>query len=493
MNISPLMQEVWQYIAMHWWGILGWVWLSTGIYLAIHITLQRRSPAATLAWILGLFLISPVGLIVYRFFGPQKVKRQSLRRLRSQGRLRAHYDMRWNQYERPRPPLWALRHSQLVESSCGIPPSNCSAVDIINGGGATLQAILQQIEAARFHVHLEYYIFEPDQTGQQLMDALLAALQRGVKVRLLVDDVGSTRFAGRAGKAMRQRFVAAGGQLAFFHPTHINPFNLFLRPMLNLRTHRKIVVCDGWVGFTGGVNITDDENECLFPHTAYRDTHLRMEGAAVRWLQYLFLENWAYASGEHKFEPTVFETGQSGKHVVQLVASGPDSSGQAIHHAMLHAIGMAQHRVWLTTPYFVPTEPAWYALLNAALRGVEVKILVPQRSDSFWVTMAARSYFKELCDAGAQVYEYVGPLLHAKTLVVDDNYSMVGTANFDNRSFLLNFEVCVALYSEELTHKAAQMFAEDLQHAHRVTGDPGKQPWHRTLLEAVARLFSPLL
>ncbi|MDO4795185.1 MAG: cardiolipin synthase [Brachymonas sp.] len=492
MTLPTPVLELWQYTTEHWRALLGWVWFLAGVHLAIHVTLQRRSPAATLAWILGLCLISPLGLIVYRFFGPQKVKRQSLRRLRSQARLRAHCDMRQLLQDRPQPPVWAFRHSQMIEASCGIPPSHCDAIEVINGGGAALQAIVQQIGQARCHVHLEYYIFEPDQSGQQLMDALLAALQRGVKVRLLVDDVGSARFMGRAGKALRERFLAAGGQLAAFHPSH---FNLFLRPMLNLRTHRKIVVCDGWVGFTGGINITDDENEHLRPQTAYRDTHLRLEGAAVRWLQYVFLENWAYASGEHKFEPGVWATDRAGtgRHLVQVAASGPDSSGQAIHHSVLHAIGMAQQRVWLTTPYFVPTEPAEYALLNAALRGVEVKILVPRRSDSFWVTMAARSYFKELRDAGAQVYEYTGPMLHAKTLVVDDNYSMVGTANFDNRSFLLNFEVCVVLYSTELTRQIAQMFTEDLRQAQRVTAEPGKQPWHNALLESIARLFSPLL
>ena len=493
MSIFATLLEIWQFTTEHWRGILGWVWLLAGVHLAIHITLQRRSPAATLAWILGLCLISPVGLVVYRFFGPQKVKRQTLQRLRSQGRLRAHCDMRQMTMDRPQPPVWALRHSQMIEASCGIPPSHCDAVDVINGGGATLQAIVRQIEAARFHVHLEYYIFEPDQTGQQLMDALMGALQRGLKVRLLVDDVGSARFTGRAGRALRERFVAAGGQLAVFHPTR---FNLFLRPMLNLRTHRKIVVCDGWVGFVGGINITDDENENLFPQRAYRDTHLRLEGAAVRWLQYVFLENWAYASGEHQFEPTVLDAGRTGNSTYQLqvVTSGPDSNGQAIHHSVLHAISIAQHRVWLTTPYFVPTEPAWYTLLNAALRGVEVKILVPRRSDSFWVTMAARSYFKELRDAGAQVYEYIGPLLHAKTLVVDDSYSMVGTANFDNRSFLLNFEVCAVLYSQDLTQKIAQMFTEDLRKARQVTdAAQDRQPWYGTLLEAIARLFSPLL
>ncbi|MDO5652511.1 MAG: cardiolipin synthase [Brachymonas sp.] len=490
--MDTLLLSAWQYITLHWRGLLGTLWLVLGIYLAVRITLQRRAPAATMAWVLALSLISPVGIVIYHFFGPQKVKRQSLRRISSQARLRSRYDMRRVLVEDPELPDWALQHSQMIDASCGIPPSNCKAVDVINGGGATLQAIVQQISMARFHVHLEYYIFAADQTGEQLIDALVAALQRGVKVRLLVDDVGSADFVGRKGRDLRERFIAAGGELAIFHPTR---FDVFWRPMLNLRTHRKIVVCDGWVGFTGGINITDTENEILFPETSYRDTHLRMEGSAVRWLQYVFLEDWAYATDQHAFEPEIFAaaTGVCGEHAVHVVASGPDSSGQAIHHSVLHAINIAQQRVWLTTPYFVPTEPTWYALLNAALRGIDVKILVPERSDSYWVTMAARSYFKNLYDAGAEVYAYRGPMLHAKTLIVDDNYSMVGSANFDNRSFLLNFEVCVVLYSEDLTKKLADMFVQDLFKANRIDCLPEKKPWYETLAESVARLFSPLL
>ncbi len=482
--------EIWQFGVQHWRVLLGWVWFIAGVYLAIHITLQRRSPAATLAWILALFSISPIGLVVYRYFGPRKVQRQSLRRLRSRARLHAHYDTRKILLQDPEPPVWAAQHSRLIEACSGIPPSSCESVEVINGGGATLQAILVQVAMAQLHVHLEYYILEPDQSGVQLIDALIDALRRGVKVRLLVDDVGSSRFMGRAGRELRERFVAAGGQLAAFHPVR---FSLFLRPMLNLRTHRKIVVCDGRVGFTGGANITDEENECLFAQTAYRDTHLRMEGSAVRWLQYLFLENWAYASGEHTFESSVFVAGLPGQYAVHVAASGPDSNQQAIHHSVLHAISIANRRVWLTTPYFVPTEPAYHALLNAALRGVEVKILVPERSDSFWVTMAARSYFRELCDAGVEIYEYAAPMLHAKTFVVDDNYSMVGTANFDNRSFLLNFEVCAVLYSEELTQKLSEMFVQDLRQSRKVVRASEKQPGYMALAEATARLLSPLL
>lgn len=490
--MNTIWPDIWQFMILHWRGLLGWVWLIAGIALAIYITLQRRSPASTLAWILALLLISPMGLVIYRFFGPQKVQRQSMRRLRSRRRFQARYGSIYRQFVKNFAPLqWAMQHSRLIETSCGIPLSSCQSVQLLNGGGATLHALLQQIEQAQQHVHLEYYIYEPDQSGTLLMDALIAALQRGVTVRLLVDGVGSFAFLRRKGRHLRAQFAQAGGQLAVFHPTHLGGM---ARPMLNLRTHRKIVVCDGVVGFTGGINITDAENEQLFPGHAYRDTHLRLQGAAVQWLQYVFLEDWAYASGQHEFEPGVFvEQMAPGPYPVHVTVSGPDSDGQAIHHSMLHAINSARQRILLTTPYFVPTEPAWYALFNAVLRGVQVRLLVPRRSDSFWVTMAARSYFDALCQAGVEVYEYAGPLLHAKTLVVDDQYGMVGSANFDNRSFLLNFETNVVVYSATFNQELADMFEQDLRHATRVARKPQDIRWYQKLAEACARLFSPLL
>ena len=262
---------------------------------------------------------------------------------------------------------------------------------------------------------------------------------------------------------------------------------------MNLRTHRKIVVVDGSIGFTGGINITDEENEELFPDVAYRDTHLRMEGAGVRWLQYVFMQDWVYASGKHRFEPEVLAPHAPGPYAVHVVASGPDSDGQSIHQSMLHAISIAEQRILLTTPYFVPTEPTFFALMNAALRGVNVQILVPRRSDSWLVTVAARSYFGVLRGAGVKIFEYQGNMLHAKTLVVDDNYSMVGTANFDNRSFLLNFEIAVALFSPELNRQLAEDFVHDLGKARLVTFNPRSIRWYYHLPASFARLLSPLL
>jgi cardiolipin synthase len=255
------------------------------------------------------------------------------------------------------------------------------------------------------------------------------------------------------------------------------------------------------VGFTGGVNITDAEDARTRPD-AYHDVHLRIEGSAVRWLQTTFLEDWSYATGEPPRQldnmalvhllPRLPPNEGAGDIPVQIITSGPDSPLEAIHRMHLAAIQSSVHRAWLTTPYFVPGEPALMALTSAALRGVDVRLLVPRRSDSLVVSAAARSYYDELIAAGVKVWEYKARMLHSKTLVVDDNCAMIGTANFDNRSFRLNFEVCAVIYGTTLAKPLVAQFETDLHSASPVRAHR-RQPFLRRLGDSIARLFSPLL
>jgi cardiolipin synthase len=339
-------------------------------------------------------------------------------------------------------------------------------------------------------VHLEYYIFEPDQTGQAVLEALAERARDGVAVRLLLDALGSSRLLSRRHRPKLDMLRSAGAEIAVFHRRRLD----HLRPLVNLRTHRKIAVIDGRVGLLGGINITDEENEHVRPGDAFRDTHLLLRGSAVRWLQYVFLLDWFYASGRQPAQaggilPTNEPVGQV---PVQIVASGPDSDTEAIHRAMIDALNLAQQRIWLSTPYFVPTEPALTALTNAALRGVQVRVIVPRQSDSRVVTAAARSYFSELQHAGVLVYEYEGRMFHPKTLVVDTSYSMVGSANFDNRSFRLNFEVAAVLFDREFNEQLAALFQRDLARCRLVPIGRRVLP-HQLLFESIARLGSPLL
>ncbi len=472
-----------------WTFWFGWAWTASSIFVTTWVILQRKSPVSTLAWIVVLNLLPVIGLLIYAWFGPRRVKRQRLKRWHQKALLMSREDRIALRAEYANVPIWAQQHSELIDATCGIPMSSARDIDILASGGATLEALLREIGQARQHVHLKYYIFEPDQTGTRLLRALAEKASAGLPVRLLVDAIGSARLLARRHRGLLDALRAAGGEIAVFHPTRIDR----LRPLVNLRTHRKIVVVDGRVGFVGGINVTDDENEQVRGALAYRDTHLLVRGGAVRWLQYVFLKDWHYAEGPAPgATEDLLPDEAPGPLPVQIVTSGPDSDTEAIHRAMIDALGLARERVWLSTPYFVPTEAALAALTNAALRGVQIKLIVPERSDSLIVSAAARSYFQELQDAGVLLFEYRGRMFHAKTLVVDQLYGMVGSANFDNRSFRLNFEVAAVVLDRGFNQQLADMFEADLSHCQLVPRQR-KTPPHLQLFEAVARLGSPLL
>ncbi|MEG0923005.1 MAG: cardiolipin synthase [Comamonas sp.] len=469
--------------------VLSVIWPIYLCIVGVWILMQRRAPVATMGWLLSMGALPVVGLIVYYFIGPQRLKRQRIKRLRVRNQGRVRDTARRVRDAEPNPPPQLRELVKLVEKTSKFPISTAQNVQLLSGGAATFDQILEDVAHAQHHVHLEYYIYEPDQTGTRLRDALIARAKAGVKVRMLVDALGSKRV----NKKFIQPLLDVGGEFAVFHPTKIGRR---LRPVINFRTHRKILVVDGRIGFTGGVNITDEEDRRV-DTKAYHDVHLRMEGPIVTWLQTTFLEDWAYALEKtDKDMPdnldALLPDLPDGSQAMQLVTSGPDNPAEPIHRAYVAAIQAATERVWLTTPYFVPTEAAMYALTSAALRGLDVRLLVPEKSDSAIVTAAARSYFDELIQAGVKVYEYNARMLHSKTLVVDHNLAIIGTANFDNRSFRLNYEVCAIGYGSGLNGKLDNQFIEDLEKSKMVRGST-KAPFLRRLGDSVARLFSPLL
>lgn len=470
-------------------AVLSVVWPIYLFVVAIWILMQRRAPVATLGWLLSMGALPVVGLIVYYFIGPQRLKRQRIKRLRARNKSHVRETARRIRDAQPQLVSHMRELVKLVDETSGFPISTAESVQLLSGGAATFDQILEDVSRAQHHVHLEYYIYEPDQTGTRLRDALVERARAGVQVRLLVDALG----AKRVNRKFIQPLLDVGGEFAVFHPTKIGRR---LRPVINFRTHRKIVVVDGRIGFTGGVNITDEEDRRVNPN-AYHDVHLRMVGPIVTWLQTTFLEDWAYAL--QKTDKDIPEDLDAllpdlpdGTHPMQLVTSGPDNPGEPIHRAHVFAIQSARERVWLTTPYFVPTEAAMYALTSAALRGLDVRLLVPEKSDSLVVTAAARSYFDELIHAGVKVYEYQARMLHSKTLVVDDNVAIIGTANFDNRSFRLNYEVCAIGYGPALNSRLEEQFMADISRSRLVEMDR-KQAFLPRLGDSVARLFSPLL
>jgi cardiolipin synthase len=481
-----LLATFWHDIAdiPHLKSYLTAAWLAYLLVLGGWIILQKREPVATVGWVLSLAALPYLGFLIYFALGPQKIKRQRLRRNRSRNGMGSH--------EAICPPSEVCTELALLgQAVTGLPPSSATRVDLLVDGAATYDALVEAIARARNHVHLEYYIFERDRTGTRIRDALIERAKAGVHVRLLLDAVG----AAKVNKRFLKPLLEAGCEHAWFHPTQFRPFT---RPWVNLRTHRKIVVIDGTVAFAGGINITDEENDALNPN-AYRDLHMRLEGEIVRGLQQVFVEDWIYATGQKRehFAGTVLWAPSAeqphGDIAVQVLTSGPDSDWEAIHRLQVGAIHDAKERVWLVTPYFVPGEAAMMALTSAALAGLDVRLLVPKQSDSKLVTFAARSYFDELLAARVKVYEYGPRMLHTKALLCDDNLAILGSANFDHRSFRLNFEVALLFREPAFNARVAELLEGEFGSASRVLNERNRALWRNRLPEALARLGSPFL
>jgi cardiolipin synthase len=458
---------------------LGWLGYLFG--LGLWIVLQKREPVATVSWLISLAALPYLGFLIYFVFGPQRIQRQRVRRVRARAGLPA-----------PRgdftPSAEAIELARIAQATTDLPPSSATRAQLLIDGAAKYTALLEAVAQAREHIHLEYYIFEPDRTGTALRDALVERARAGVQVRLLLDAVGS----GKVNQRFLQPLLDAGGETAWFHPMRLYWF--WRRPWVNLRSHRKIVVIDGRVAFTGGINIADAEDERL-RSDAYRDLHLRLEGDVVHSLQLVFIEDWAYATGQPPLRQLLHRppSPSAGTVPAQVLVSGPDSAWEAIHRVQIGAIHAAHRRVWLVTPYFVPGEAAMMALTSAALGGLDVRLLVPKLSDSKVVTYAARSYFDDLLRAGIRIYEYGPRLLHTKALLCDDDLAIIGSANFDNRSFRLNFEVSVMFRDTGIAGELAELITTECGHARRVVEDRARSLWRIRVPEALARLVSPLL
>ncbi len=447
---------------------------------AVYIVLQRRSPVATMAWALVLALMPVVGLPVYILFGPRRIARKRKRSKLARDILRGAPVARDVCACEA-----AIQHPfARVGMALGEPPPLLADVTLLDSGAAAYDAILEAIRGARHHVHLEYFIFEPGKTAERFREALIDARSRGVEVRLLVDRVGSFALSRSFLRPLRE----AGAKLCFFNSITLGRFRLWY---VNFRTHRKIVIVDGNIGFTGSMNVDDLHDEGLSGDEGWRDLHLRLAGDAVAALQLVFLENWLFSSEER---PMALEylpkPVAQGSIPVQIVASGPDSF--AIYKQWIAAIGGARERAWIVTPYFVPDEPMLEAILSAALRGVDVRLLIPARGDSWAVDAAARSYLPALVEAGAKVLRLRNGMLHAKVLVVDHDFASIGTLNMDNRSFRLNFEVTASLFDPAVVNETAA-WADSMMERSEPARSRTRESIAERFAQSWARLLSPLL
>ncbi len=462
------------------------IWVIGAI---VTMLLARRSPTATLAWIFAFIALPFVSGLYYLVFGPRRMQRRSKRYDAARRRLRRAHE---HADGPPRPALHG-DEAQLAAVARRLEqgqPTFASGVMLLHDGDECMSALESAIGAARHHVHMEYYIWEPDKTGTRARDLLVEAAKRKVQVRVIYDDVGSPSVKASFWKPL----VEAGGEVRAFNRVHLAFASI---NFANFRTHRKIAVIDGTTGFLGGINIHDPEMPSLTGKDAWRDLHARIEGEPTHRLQRLFLEGWNYSGGEFRLTlkniVDYFPATRCGDGIaMQVIASGPDDTNAPMHAFFLAAIAAARHRVLIETPYLIPDEPLESALRIAELRGVDVQVIVPRRGDSRIVSAASHTYCESFRKSGIKVFEFGPPMLHTKTLVIDETVGVIATANMDNRSFRLNFEVAAAFYDKSVIEQLVARFEEDRENS-RVFQSRGRSRRLTILLESIARLSSPVL
>lgn len=474
---------------MPWFEIFIGSYLLWVLAACVSLLMERRSPTATLAWIFAFIAIPVVSGFYYMLFGPRRLQRRRRRYGIARGSLRGKY-MREegpSKLELPRDAVGLAAVARRLDQG---EPSFAAAVELLDDGDQCMQALEKAILAARHHIHLEYYIWEPDHVGTHFRDILAAAAGRGVQVRVLYDDLGSPRLNKAFWKPLRD----AGGEVVIFNEVR---FKLTRWHLGNFRTHRKIAICDGLAGFLGGINLHDPATPTRSGKDAWRDQHCRIDGEPTHRIQQLFLENWTFSGGAFKLTThnaaQYFPAARVGEGIaMQIISSGPDDANAPMHAFFLAALSTARERVLIETPYLIPDEPLETALRIAELRGVDVQIIVPKHGDSMLVTAASHTYCDSLRKSGIKVWEYGPPMLHAKTMVIDETVGVVGTANLDNRSFRLNFEIAAAFYDKGVIGRLVRRFEDDRAVCKPF---PARKRSERTtaLLESIARLTSPVL
>lgn len=382
-----------------------------------------------------------------------------------------------------------LAHSVSVEDVHWMSLNNDAL--ILKNGEGKYPKVLEAIDNAKETIHFEYYIVRNDGIGNEIKDRLIKKAKEGVKVRFMYDDFGSSKIRKEFAQEMRD----AGIEVYAFRKL----FFIFWANRVNYRNHRKIIVIDGRVGFVGGINIGDDYiNVPGSGKPILRDMHVRLEGYSCYALQHIFLSDWNFCS-KQKIEPNaeLFPSAleqDKGTIPVQIVASGPDSVEPYIMNSIIQAIALAEKEVLITTPYFIPTEQILSMLKIAARSQVTVKLIVPERTNSWLVRMASRALYLDLLRAGVEIYHYQKGLIHAKTSVYDRSLSMIGTANMDIRSFDLNFEVNAIMYDREFSEKMTAQFYEDLESSVQVTLEEWeKRPKYKVFADKFVYLASSLL
>ena len=461
------------------------------VVLIIH---DLRDPVKALSWIMVITLVPVAGLVFYAVFGRNYRKGKIFDR-KDIDNLKVLEKVCHDQLKNLEDPETELMEPvetnkniiKLLLNNNNALLTTRNKVKIFNDGKAKFDEMFEAITAAKSSIHIEYYIFENDGIGNRMLDLLEEKVSEGVEVRLIYDDVGSWGFKRRHARRLRKRGIQVGCFLPVAFP--------WLTSKINNRNHRKIVVVDGKTGFTGGINVADRYINGT-DYGPWRDTHLKIEGDAVNMLQSVFVTDWYFVSGhelladEKYFPKSRIKTCSP----MQIASSGPDSDWASIMQAFFAAINKASKSIYISTPYFLPNQSILTALKVAALSGIDVRIVLPNRSDSKIVAWASRSYIGEMLEAGIKVYFFCGGFNHSKVLIIDDDFCSVGSANMDIRSFEDNFEVSAIIYDPAVARKLTESFMHDIDNSVQITPESwSNRSNFLAACESLARLLSPLL
>ena len=470
---------------MHWLNGIFIIWQVIAIVAVIHVIMDNRQPAKTMAWALVIWFVPVIGLIFYLFFGintrkERYVSERSLNQLtkRSMLEFAEQQNLRLPERQKPLIDLFVNQNLSL--------PFKDNEVEIYTDGYGFFPALLAVIHEAKSHIHVDMYIFAEDALGQLVADALIAKAREGVEVRVIYDDVGCWNVSHRFFERMREE----GIEVASFLPVRFPSFT----SKVNYRNHRKIIVIDGHVGFIGGMNIALRYVKGTDGH-AWRDTMLKVTGGAVSALQRAFLVDWYFVDRtlltDRKFYPRVAIENDC---LAQVVTSGPVNPYPEIMQGFVRIIMGARRYLYLETPYFMPNESVLFALKTIAMAGVDVRVICPRYSDARFVEWASRSYLREVAEAGVKVLLYDAGFLHSKLMVCDDAVATCGSTNLDFRSFENNFEANIFFYDEALTLRMKELFWKDEALSVPLEKVPGRMRsgFLVRLWESVTRMLSPL-
>ncbi|AKN32126.1 cardiolipin synthase [Clostridium carboxidivorans P7] len=470
---------------------LSLLFIINAIVSIILIVLERKNPEKTIAWLLIFIVLPPCGLILYIFLGRnwKKHKLHNETNINIEELIyEASKDIKDNSYS---------SLIELLSKNSESPLFTNNTIKIFKDGSEKFKSLKNELLKAKNHIHLEYYIVKSDTIGNEIKDILIKKSLEGVKVRFILDRVGCIRIKKKYIQDLKDAGIDVVQYSYFLAPIlrHINT-------QINYRNHRKIVVIDGKIGFVGGINI-GDEYVGKSKYGYWRDTHIMVNGDFVLGLQAVFLDDFATIKEANKelfyyddnFEEFFPSTENNNKKLMQLIKSGPDSEFPAIEQAVLKMISLAKDHIYITTPYFIPSESILNALKIASLSGVDVHILFPGKYDHILVHYASRTYLEDLVKNGIRLYFYdQHNFVHAKTTSIDGKMCTIGTANMDIRSYELNYEINAVIYDEETTEELETLFFEDLKKSKRITLDyfNNLSPYTKAF-EAFCRIFSSLM